>query len=206
MKKLLGLALLGSLVFAGAADAAFYRVDFSGAVISNGSVSGSYDGYFTYDTDGLNLDGSNGTAATPDGADDLPSAGFESELLFNYSFPGVGGSFDENSGGVGYLSFSSGKLINWFIGGNTRSLNTVFLGGPNNDSFDLGLCGNCSNFSGYLATLNYDEVPLTFPNWQVTEISAVPLPAAVWAFGAGLLGLLGLKRRRKMKMLRTATA
>jgi len=28
-------------------------------------------------------------------------------------------------------------------------------------------------------------------------INAVPLPAAVWLFGSGLLGLVGLARRRK---------
>ena len=30
----------------------------------------------------------------------------------------------------------------------------------------------------------------------VTSISAVPVPAAVWLFGSGLLGLLGISRRK----------
>ena len=30
------------------------------------------------------------------------------------------------------------------------------------------------------------------------EISAVPVPAAVWLFGSGLLGLMGMARRRKL--------
>jgi hypothetical protein len=29
------------------------------------------------------------------------------------------------------------------------------------------------------------------------EISQVPLPAAVWLFGSGLLGLVGIARRKK---------
>ena len=39
---------------------------------------------------------------------------------------------------------------------------------------------------------NYDFTSLT-----VTNISAVPVPAAVWLFGSGLLGLAGLARRRR---------
>ncbi len=31
----------------------------------------------------------------------------------------------------------------------------------------------------------------------VTEVSAVPVPAAVWLFGSGLLGLVGVARRKK---------
>jgi hypothetical protein len=31
---------------------------------------------------------------------------------------------------------------------------------------------------------------------HVTSISAVPVPAAVWLFGSGLLGLIGVARRR----------
>jgi len=29
------------------------------------------------------------------------------------------------------------------------------------------------------------------------DVTAVPIPAAVWLFGAGALGLLGFTRRRK---------
>lgn len=37
-------------------------------------------------------------------------------------------------------------------------------------------------------------------NWnyvQWDEVSAVPLPAAAWLFGSGLLGLIGMARRKK---------
>jgi len=31
----------------------------------------------------------------------------------------------------------------------------------------------------------------------IADLSAVPVPAAVWLFGSGLLGLVGVARRRK---------
>ena len=39
---------------------------------------------------------------------------------------------------------------------------------------------------------NYDFTSLT-----VTGVSAVPVPAAVWLFGSGMLGLLCVSRRKK---------
>jgi hypothetical protein len=31
----------------------------------------------------------------------------------------------------------------------------------------------------------------------MTEMPEIPIPAAVWLFGSGLLGLIGIARRRK---------
>ena len=45
-------------------------------------------------------------------------------------------------------------------------------------------------FSGYNA--NFDMTSVT-----VTNISTIPVPAAVWLFGSGLIGLVGVARRRK---------
>lgn len=46
--------------------------------------------------------------------------------------------------------------------------------------------------TGHLAGGTMGGVPLSL------EISAVPVPAAVWLFGSGLLGLIGIARRRKL--------
>lgn len=37
----------------------------------------------------------------------------------------------------------------------------------------------------------------TMGSLVVSEVSAVPVPAAVWLFGSGLIGLIGVARRRK---------
>ena len=34
--------------------------------------------------------------------------------------------------------------------------------------------------------------------WVIAEVTTVPVPAAVWLFGSGLLGLIGVSRRKKV--------
>jgi hypothetical protein len=50
---------------------------------------------------------------------------------------------------------------------------------------DCGANENC-RFDAYIDNLSI-----------VTDVSAVPVPAAVWLFGSGLLGLVGVARRKK---------
>lgn len=57
-----------------------------------------------------------------------------------------------------------------------------------------------SPFSGGY-NINFDDVDLDHTNvivgsWLVREASVVPIPAAVWLFGSGLLGLVGVARRK----------
>ena len=33
--------------------------------------------------------------------------------------------------------------------------------------------------------------------WSITQVAAIPVPAAVWLFGSGLLMLLGISRRKR---------
>ena len=44
------------------------------------------------------------------------------------------------------------------------------------------------------ATRDVDYDSILYATW---EVSAVPIPAAVWLFGSGLLGLIGVARRKK---------
>jgi len=62
--------------------------------------------------------------------------------------------------------------------------------------FDLG----ASTSQGVLAKNNsYDPGLRGFYAWAVRDgdVSAVPVPTAVWLFGSGLVGLIGIARRKK---------
>ncbi len=70
----------------------------------------------------------------------------------------------------------------------------------------LGLNTDEYGVLSYAATATFGELELTSievsfhyeenPFWQPPATSAVPVPAAAWLFGSGLLGLVGLLRRR----------
>ena len=79
--------------------------------------------------------------------------------------------------------------------------NTAFLWNP--DELNRGIAGNSSYvFSDVLTT---QTGALTGGNYtlnikmenQVNAVSVVPVPAAVWLFGSGLIGLAGFARRKK---------
>ena len=73
--------------------------------------------------------------------------------------------------------------------GTTTTLGQLSLGA------DDGIGGTPMDngpFSGYNA--NFDMTSVTVTS---VETSAVPVPAAVWLFGSGLVGLAGIARRRK---------
>ncbi|WP_373083941.1 hypothetical protein [Sneathiella sp.] len=184
MKNILGIAALTLILSTSVADAAMYRVDFGGSI-----DDGTYNGYFTYDPAGLNMASDNYN--DPDG--------LEADFELNYATTAASGSFDEITAGVGRLSFTSGILTGWEIGGNESGISAISSGGENPLDFLLASDHeNTFNFgSGYVYTAATSA-------WSVEEvqISAVPLPAGVWVFGAGLLGLAGLKKRKAAKAAR----
>lgn len=59
--------------------------------------------------------------------------------------------------------------------------------------------GDAWYFSMNSGKQNYFSKSINYNAWAVQsgDISAVPVPAAVWLFGSGLLGLIGVARRKR---------
>ena len=111
--------------------------------------------------------------------------------------------FSDDGNGNVLLDFS-GWSVTW------NGLPNINLGGDSVNFSDTGLATvtctlDCSD--GDTFTLDYSaHVPLDDPNgfagvpWSMHlegTVSAVPVPAAVWLFGSGLIGLIGIARRKK---------
>jgi len=96
-------------------------------------------------------------------------------------------SFYEGSLSIGSLltaSFTDLAYSEAPFGGGAFSANLSYIGGSMMGSFTGGdLVGNFSATGTVIAT--------------VAEVQAVPVPAAVWLFGSGLIGLVGIARRKK---------
>ncbi|MDH5387719.1 MAG: VPLPA-CTERM sorting domain-containing protein [Gammaproteobacteria bacterium] len=57
---------------------------------------------------------------------------------------------------------------------------------------------NADGSAGPGVPMQTSPFPGQAPSWQGT-VSAVPVPAAAWLFGSGLIGLIGFVRRKKYK-------
>lgn len=104
-------------------------------------------------------------------------------------------TFDESmdSGSNASITFIDGWLTDLNFGaefgvlGAPEDFNSNLLSVTANRSVTTGNGGNA-------VTTDY----ILFAEWQATElpIAAVPVPAAAWLFGSGLLGLAGIARRK----------
>jgi len=104
----------------------------------------------------------------------------------------------------GYVGFTSGSMTNQaFVDTDADSVADTWVAGDTvaGATLDAGLnativsAGTIGSAWQSFANTPYTEV------WSVsftdTTPSAVPVPAAVWLFGSGLVGLAGVARRRK---------
>jgi hypothetical protein len=98
--------------------------------------------------------------------------------------------FSELSGGG--TSKSELLLVNatGTTGWQTFAFDAV-LGGDVSGGITLQLKAACGAVAGCTSEAYFDNVSVT------ADVPAVPVPAAVWLFGSGLLGLVGVARRKR---------
>ena len=117
----------------------------------------------------------------------------------------VGENYFANAGALGVVNFDiaavdqiqvlAGDIMGWWFGDNEGAI--VFSG----SSDPVQWKSEVFNPNGVHINVG-DTVTFEFSGGREYSISAdytvVPLPAAVWLFGSGLLGLIGVARRKKV--------
>ena len=126
----------------------------------------------------------------------------------------VTGVFDDNvlSGGSGTVGFGSGSGNTLTIAAGSYTFTEANDAQYYSSGASLALAsGALSNFNYQAisgtndAVDNFDSLFASFwsdiylsGTWDTTvQMTPVPIPAALWLFGSGLLGLVGLARRKK---------
>jgi len=205
---------MGLALSAGVAQAAMTEL-----AVNGGFESGDFTGWTQFPTGPgqqtvTNVNCSVGTFCGSINND----AGF-SNSLFKQANVGVGLvqpgqevtiSFDARGsyaqpGGVAFAEFFSelsggGTSGGGILGGAPLAINadpdvwtpfsfTVTTGSDVSGGVTLQL--GATNGSGTPTTMFYDNISI------MADVNAVPVPAAVWLFGSGLLGLVGVARRKK---------
>ena len=116
----------------------------------------------------------------------------------NYIFFGDSDGFQAvNPGGdVSRIQFgdltASGTGVTDFAGKLLATVNVDITGASNGDIFSVDLFGGATN--NYFYSAAFDQEAVTLVNAPY-EFQVVPIPAAAWLLGAGLLGLVGLRRK-----------
>ena len=109
------------------------------------------------------------------------------------------GAFAVNTTGAIETAFSSSVTVGpgdyWFMAVYGSSVNIgEDVGGLSAETQYTSLSYTSSLPSSLGGMLSYTDNVF---NYYVTTTSAVPVPAAAWLFGSGLLGLVGVARRKK---------
>ena len=99
---------------------------------------------------------------------------------------------------VKVLKSSDGSYIelanNAFDSG--ANLTSAWSGGSILLNVDAGMVGELLQIGFSATATDWSASGVVYDNLNFAEVSAVPVPAAVWLFGSGLIGLVGVARRK----------
>jgi len=205
MNKTLFLAkvLLGyvSLAVAFSAEATILSFNYTGQIISNPdgivSVGTGFSGSFSYDDGLVGSSNSNGTLYSPvnfslsiDGTDINFSGLVNVDDNSTFTLPG-NDVLQIGSAGIAPSPDLNGTLLQGITIDLVDSTQTTLSG----EGLPLNI--NLVDWTSKLLVIRSTEsLNLTFGSID-SLVSAVPVPAAVWLFGSGLLGLAGMARRKQ---------
>jgi len=130
------------------------------------------------------------------------SQSWTADDFVSYRMEGFSGWWIESdfisSGSGSFSTDDQGNVItagSWISGTSTATITTSWSGVVNgrwwNNGFNPVVCSttDCVNATNV-------EENIIGSSWTASEVSAVPVPAAVWLFGSGLIGLIGVARRK----------
>jgi len=159
----------------------------------------NFPGFTVSTPDGEIIQSFSNSVAATDGTDTMGIVdnGFNgNQLVFNFDSPINAFAIDIygalNVGGPGTLTLSNENGASGFIltGPNTTGVLEVLDFG--------GLIDDVQSFSTVTLTASQTGDGIQFDRLQFGALNAVvPVPAAVWLFGSGLIGLIGIARRKK---------
>lgn len=192
LRSLCGAALVGALLSASAANAAILEFTAplgltGGQEFPSNATSAIGTGTASYDTDTLMLQV------------DLTWSGLSSAATAAHmhccSGPGANSNIAVSFGG--FPSTVSGMYSNMFDLGDVTSFGATFIG-LNGGTADSARAALLAGLGEDLAYFNIHTT--SFPGGEIRgDIATVPEPSGLLPFGLGLLGIVGLARRRSRR-------
>lgn len=125
--------------------------------------------------------------------DGTGSTNLRGQALISFGFSGY---YLENASLTYDMLFTP---VNGTTGEYTVSINTLILNDGNTGDFLTGIFDSINNSGELPVSLSFPLAADIEPTGSVElTASPVPVPAAIWFLGSGLLGMLGIRRRIKL--------